>query len=90
MTLLRLLPVAPFTVVNLVAGSSGIRFRDFLLGSAIGMLPGIALLAMFGDWLGDWLRRPDGANLAVLVGATLAVITLAILLGWWARRRPLR
>lgn len=90
MTLLRLLPIAPFTIVNLVAGSSGIRFRDFLLGSALGMLPGTALLAMFGDWLGDWLRRPDGYNLAVLVGGTLAVITLALALGWWARRRPLR
>jgi uncharacterized membrane protein YdjX (TVP38/TMEM64 family) len=87
MTLLRLLPVAPFTVVNLVAGASELRFRDFLLGSAIGMLPGIALLAVFGDWLGDWLRRPDGANLAVLVAVALAVITLALVLGWWARRR---
>jgi phospholipase D1/2 len=87
MTLLRLLPVAPFTVVNLVAGASELRYRDFLLGSAIGMLPGIALLAVFGDWLGDWLRRPDGANLAVLVAVALAVITLALLLGWWARRR---
>jgi uncharacterized membrane protein YdjX (TVP38/TMEM64 family) len=90
MTLLRLLPIAPFTIVNLVAGSSGLRFRDFVLGSAIGMLPGIALLAMFGDWLGEWLRRPDGANLAALVGVTLAVITLALALGWWARRRQAR
>ena len=90
MTLLRLLPIAPFTIVNLVAGSSELRFRDFLLGSAIGMLPGLALLALFGDWLGDWLRRPDGANLAALLGATLAVISVALALGWWARRRQVR
>ncbi len=59
MTLLRLLPVAPFTLVNLVAGTARIRFRDFLLGSLLGMLPGTALLAAFGDRLGAWLRRPD-------------------------------
>jgi uncharacterized membrane protein YdjX (TVP38/TMEM64 family) len=87
MTLLRLLPIAPFTVVNLVAGASAIRFRDFFLGSVIGMLPGSALLAVFGDRLGAWLRRPDSANLAILVGVTLAVIALALVLGWWARRR---
>ena len=40
MTLLRLLPIAPFSVVNLVAGASEMRLRDFLLGSLLGMLPG--------------------------------------------------
>ena len=90
MTLLRLLPVAPFSVVNLVAGTARIRFRDFFLGSVLGMLPGSVLLAVFGDRLGAWLRQPDGANLAVLVGVALAVIALAMLLGWWARRRHAR
>jgi uncharacterized membrane protein YdjX (TVP38/TMEM64 family) len=87
MTLLRLLPVAPFTLVNLVAGTARLRFRDFLLGSVLGMLPGCMLLAAFGDRLGAWLRRPDSANLAVVVGLALAVIALALVLGWWARRR---
>jgi uncharacterized membrane protein YdjX (TVP38/TMEM64 family) len=87
MTLLRLLPIAPFGVVNLVAGASEIRFRDFLLGSLIGMGPGVALMTLFGDRLGVWLRRPDPVNLAILVGAALAVVTLALVLGRWAKRR---
>jgi phospholipase D1/2 len=90
MTLLRLLPIAPFTVVNLVAGTAAIRFRDFFLGSVLGMLPGAALLAVFGDRLGAWLRRPDETNLAILVGVTFAVVILALLLGRWARRRQPR
>jgi uncharacterized membrane protein YdjX (TVP38/TMEM64 family) len=90
MTLLRLLPIAPFTIVNLVAGTAAIRFRDFLLGSLLGMLPGTALLAVFGDRLGAGLRRPDDTNLAILVGVTFAVVMLALLLGRWARRRQPR
>jgi phosphatidylserine/phosphatidylglycerophosphate/cardiolipin synthase-like enzyme/uncharacterized membrane protein YdjX (TVP38/TMEM64 family) len=90
MTLLRLLPIAPFTIVNLVAGTAAIRFREFFLGSVFGMLPGSLLLVIFGDRLGAWLRRPDTTNLAILVGVTFAVIMLALLLGRWARRRQPR
>ncbi len=89
MTLLRLMPLAPFSVVNLVAGASRIRIRDFLLGSLIGMLPGMALMAVFGDRLGAWLRRPDAANLLILAGVTLAAVALAMALRRWSmRRRP--
>jgi uncharacterized membrane protein YdjX (TVP38/TMEM64 family) len=87
MTLLRLLPIAPFTVVNLAAGASELRLRDFVLGSTLGMLPGILLLTAFGDRLGAWLRQPDTVNLAILLSLTFAVVLLALLLGWWARRR---
>jgi uncharacterized membrane protein YdjX (TVP38/TMEM64 family) len=87
MTVLRLLPVAPFTVVNLVAGASEIRTRDYLLGTLFGMAPGVALMSVFGDRLGAWLRHPDFANLAVVV----FVAALALLLTWalrrWSKRR---
>jgi phosphatidylserine/phosphatidylglycerophosphate/cardiolipin synthase-like enzyme/uncharacterized membrane protein YdjX (TVP38/TMEM64 family) len=87
MTVLRLLPIAPFTVVNLAAGASEIRTRDYLLGSLFGMAPGIVLMTVFGDRLGAWLRHPDIANLAVVV----VVAALALLLTWalrrWSRRR---
>ena len=86
MTLLRLMPVAPFSVVNLVAGASEMRIRDFLLGSLIGMLPGLALMTVFGDRLGAWLRRPETGNLVILIGVTLAVVTLALLLRRWSQR----
>jgi uncharacterized membrane protein YdjX (TVP38/TMEM64 family) len=36
----RLLPVAPFAVVNMVAGASHIRLRDLMLGTLIGISPG--------------------------------------------------
>ncbi len=39
--LLRLLPIAPFVVVNLAAGISGMKLRTFVAGSCLGMLPGM-------------------------------------------------
>ena len=46
---LRLIPIAPFTMINLVAGASGVRLMDFLAGSLIGMGPGIVLICLSVD-----------------------------------------
>jgi len=87
MAVLRLFPIAPFTVVNLIAGSSEIRARDYMLGSLIGMSPGIILMTLFGDRLGAWLRNPDPGNLAVVVGIAALAVILAWTLRRWSRRR---
>jgi len=87
MAVLRLFPVAPFTVVNLIAGASEIRPRDYVLGTLIGMSPGIVLMTLFGDRLGAWLRDPDVGNLAVVVGIAALVLALAWVLTRWSRRR---
>lgn len=46
---LRLIPIAPFTVINLLVGTARIRLRDFLIGTVIGMGPGIALICLSVD-----------------------------------------
>ena len=46
---LRLIPIAPFTVVNLLAGAAHVRLRDFVLGTLIGMGPGIVLICLSID-----------------------------------------
>lgn len=38
---IRLVPIAPFVIVNLVAGFSNIRFSSFFFGSVLGMVPGM-------------------------------------------------
>jgi uncharacterized membrane protein YdjX (TVP38/TMEM64 family) len=48
----RVIPVIPFDAVGYVAGISNIRFRDYLLGSLIGELPGAFVLTMLGSSLG--------------------------------------
>jgi phospholipase D1/2 len=87
MTVLRLLPIAPFTVVNLVAGASEIGTRHYLLGTLFGMAPGVVLITLFGDRLGAWLRRPDVANLGVVVAVAAAALALTWALRRWSRRR---
>lgn len=47
----HVLPIAPFGLLNLLAGAAGIRFRDFLLGTALAMTPGVLLVAGLGGQL---------------------------------------
>jgi uncharacterized membrane protein YdjX (TVP38/TMEM64 family) len=84
----RVVPVGPFTLVNLFIGASGIRFRDFLLASAVGRLPGILTLTLFGVQLEHALRRPGLTSLALL-GFVLIVVPVAVsrLLRRFAARR---
>lgn len=78
MVLIRLLPLAPFTVVNIVAGASHIRLRDFLLGTLIGMTPGVIVTTTFVHQLVLAIREPSATSFAILAAA-------AILIVWGAR-----
>jgi phosphatidylserine/phosphatidylglycerophosphate/cardiolipin synthase-like enzyme/uncharacterized membrane protein YdjX (TVP38/TMEM64 family) len=77
-TLLRLMPVAPFTLVNLVAGASCIGLRDFLVGSAIGMAPGILLTVVFVHHLAVAIRDPSPTTLGVLAAIVAALVGLSV------------
>ena len=55
---IRLLPIAPFSVVNAVAGASHIRLREFMLGTALGMFPGIVATVVFVDRVDRGRHRP--------------------------------
>jgi phospholipase D1/2 len=80
MLLLRLMPVAAFAVINLVAGAAAVGFRDFVIGTILGMSPGIIAMSVLGDRVVAVLRRPDVINIAVLAAATLLVIAAGIAL----------
>lgn len=71
----RVIPVAPFTIVNMVAGASHIRFKDFMLGTLLGMTPGILAVPLFADRIAAVLRDPSPSTLAMLATA-MAVIVL--------------
>lgn len=73
---LRICPVAHYTLVSFAAGLAGVPLRPFLLGTAVGLLPGAALYPV----LGDSIDRPSGpvflAGMVVL--AVFLVVTLRI------------
>lgn len=85
MITLRIVPVAPFTVVNLVAGASHISLRDFALGTLLGMVPGTLALAVLSDQVAAAVQAPELERIAVV-----AALILVIALGAWGLRRWLR
>jgi uncharacterized membrane protein YdjX (TVP38/TMEM64 family) len=81
--LVRVVPVAPFTIVNVVAGASHIGWRDFLIGSLIGFTPGIVLATLFVDRAVEAARRPGPGTWALL--AAVAIVALGMIA--WLRKR---
>ncbi len=84
---LRLVPIAPFGVVNLVAGASHLRARDFLLGTLLGMAPGTVLLATFGDRAAEALRDPDPAAVGLVAALLVAIAALGVAARRWLAPR---
>jgi len=71
----RMLPIAPFTIINLIAGASHIRFRHFVLGTILGMAPGTLILVLFVDRIVAAVRTPGPLTftlLALIAGVALA------------------
>jgi phosphatidylserine/phosphatidylglycerophosphate/cardiolipin synthase-like enzyme/uncharacterized membrane protein YdjX (TVP38/TMEM64 family) len=79
----RLIPVGNFSVMNLVAGSLRAPFPGFLLGNAVGVLPGILAMALVIDRVGEALRAPGVVNVLVLAAVIAA---MASALAWLGRR----
>lgn len=77
---MRILPIAPFTVVNLFVGAAGIRFADFFFATVIGRIPGIVTLTLFGLQLENFLRRPDVESSVLLALAILLIPLVTALL----------
>lgn len=94
---LRLVPVFPFWLVNLVAGASGMRLSSYLIGTFLGMIPAAFVYASLGSGLGLLVsegRPPDlhilfrpGILLPILGLAGLAMIPV-VYRQWRARRGP--
>jgi uncharacterized membrane protein YdjX (TVP38/TMEM64 family) len=79
MTLLRLVPIAPFAVEGIVAGAVRLKLWHLAAGTAIGMLPGTLVTTVFGDQLETALSGGDidwwlvGGCAALLAGGSVLV-----------------
>jgi phosphatidylserine/phosphatidylglycerophosphate/cardiolipin synthase-like enzyme/membrane protein DedA with SNARE-associated domain len=84
----RLFPVAPFAVINIVAGSSRLPFRPYALGTLLGMLPGMSAVVFITHEAGAAVRQPDPATVALLAVATAVVAAAFVFLYRTLGKRP--
>jgi uncharacterized membrane protein YdjX (TVP38/TMEM64 family) len=73
---------APFMLVNIVIGASTVRYRDFILGTLLGMGALVIALAGFGYQLMQALRNPSPATLS----AAALFVGLPLTLAWLINR----
>jgi uncharacterized membrane protein YdjX (TVP38/TMEM64 family) len=85
--ILRVVPVAPYAIINLVAGASHISLRDFAIGTLLGVLPGLSAIALFADRLAKALREPDLGSITWVVGLLVAVVVAVLCLRRLLKRR---
>jgi uncharacterized membrane protein YdjX (TVP38/TMEM64 family) len=81
--IIRNIPAAPFTIVNMIAGASHIKLKDYMIGTAIGMLPGILAITIFADRLLHTIQNPGWVN--ALFAAMLALVLIGG--SWWMKKR---
>lgn len=80
--IVRLVPSAPFIVVNMAAGVTPMRVFDFTTGTALGIVPKIALTAFAGNSIVQAMNGGGARQIGWLVAGVVAWIAI----GWFARR----
>jgi phospholipase D1/2 len=84
----RMLPVAPYSLVNLAAGAVQVPFRNFVLGTVLGMTPGVLGITLLETRFEEVIDSPNLATVVSLLAILL--LMLAVIFGfrrWFAGRR---
>lgn len=88
MMLVRISPVLPFSLINLLLPATGLKFRIFVIAGFIGMLP----RTLFSIWAGtqaqtllQLLQNPDQGTMATIILILASVISLGGLLMLFTR-----
>jgi phospholipase D1/2 len=82
----RLVPAAPYAVVNLLLGTTPLGWQVFLLGNLLGMLPMVGITALLAPEILAQLQQPSEAGWAALAAVLLLIAVASWLLKRWARR----
>jgi uncharacterized membrane protein YdjX (TVP38/TMEM64 family) len=87
-TAVRLVPIAPFPVINMAMGALRVRLGHFVLGTFLGMLPGMLAATVLSDQLAAALEEPARVNGWLIAAAILTLATLAFFGQRMLRRSP--
>jgi uncharacterized membrane protein YdjX (TVP38/TMEM64 family) len=83
----RLVPFAPFVVVNMAAGITSMRTAAFLAGTGLGIIPKIGLTAFAGRSAQSLMGGGGGAALGMLAGAVAVWVAAGVAARRWIASR---
>ena len=81
MLILRLVPLFPFWLVNLVPAFLGVSLRAYTIGTLVGIIPGAFVYTLVGDGAGAVLDAGGGLSLDIIFAPRFLapIIGLAVL-----------
>ena len=75
---LRLIPLFPFFAVNLVPAFLGVRLRTYVIGTALGIIPGSFVFASVGAGLGSLFDTTMGGEVELSGALTPEIVTALV------------
>lgn len=88
--IVRLVPSAPFIVVNMAAGFTPMRISAFAAGTGIGIVPKIALTAFAGHAVVSTLSGHGKSSWITLAAVALLWVGAGLVAREWLKRREAR
>jgi uncharacterized membrane protein YdjX (TVP38/TMEM64 family) len=85
-TAIRMIPAAPYTLVNLAAGALKIPPLDYTIGTALGLAPGILVMSLLGSTIVGIIAHPTIGGISLIVGLLVGAILLSVVLQLAVRR----
>ena len=92
---LRLVPLFPFWLVNLVPALLGVPLKTYVIATAIGIIPGTFVFASVGNGLGEILASGKTPDLSIiydpevlipLLGLAVLALVPVLYKAWKARK----
>lgn len=77
---LRLMPLFPFWVVNIVPALLNVRLRVFVVATFLGIIPGTFVYVLVGNGLGSILKSGQEPNLGIIFQPAIFIPLLALAL----------
>ncbi len=91
--IMRLVPIVPFFVANLVPAFTGTRLSRFVISTFIGIIPGALVFTSIGSGVGEVFARGERPDLSILwqphiIGPILGLAALSALPIFLKKRAP--
>lgn len=87
MTAMRIVPAAPFAVEGIIAGAMRVKLWHFMLGTALGMTPGVLATTVFGVQVMAALEDASKINWWIVGAVVLAFVAMTWLVKRWLAAR---